>query len=313
MSARRLATLAVVLGLVPVARAAGQDPAPPDPGAGDVVVAFSAAQERQDGPAACGLLSDAFFERVATASRATVAEVRATCPEEIVPEVAEFRAGLAGRRVVATTTTATGVEVVVEREVFGLTTRARSRAVSENGVWKVDVPPGQERAGNELLYRVPSGSMDPTIPVGSYVAVDQRGLRSRGPRRGELVLVSVPEYPVDGRSCRRRPAARQACAAPRPRGGPAKVIKRVVGLPGDRLAFRRCRLYRNGRRLREPWVRPPGDGASSCDKPVPLTVAPRRYYFVSDNRFSAYDSRDFGPLPRSAVEGPARLVFASRG
>ncbi|MGH9535553.1 MAG: signal peptidase I [Terriglobales bacterium] len=83
-------------------------------------------------------------------------------------------------------------------------------------------------------------------------------------------------------------------------------IKRVIGLPGDRVQIIRGRVYINGRLLLEPYV---SSRYRSSHESFPLVVVPPRHYFVlGDHRDASNDSRDWGCLARRYIFGKA--VFA---
>jgi signal peptidase I len=79
-------------------------------------------------------------------------------------------------------------------------------------------------------------------------------------------------------------------------------IKRIVGLPGDRLSLRRGRLFRNGQPVDEPYAAP-CDHRRLCRFPRTITVPRGRYYLMGDNRGENLDSRVWGPVPRRALAG----------
>lgn len=82
-------------------------------------------------------------------------------------------------------------------------------------------------------------------------------------------------------------------------------IKRVIGLPGDRVQILDGVVYINGRRLIEPYIRHSFRG----DENFPLIIVPAHHYFVlGDHRDASNDSRDWGCLARHYIFGKA--VFA---
>lgn len=102
------------------------------------------------------------------------------------------------------------------------------------------------------------------------------------------------------------PIAREDLVVFRYPGDQSKsYIKRVVGLPGDRVQISFGRVYVNGRRLYEPYV--PDQFAD--ERSTPETIVPADSYFVlGDHRNLSSDSRDFGPVNRDFIYGKA--VFA---
>ena len=88
-------------------------------------------------------------------------------------------------------------------------------------------------------------------------------------------------------------------------------IKRVVGLPGDRIQVRQGKLLVNGEPQREPYV-----VNNPCDPQKlktcsygPVTVPPDKFFAMGDNRTNSEDSRFYGPVPEENVEGEAILRF----
>ena len=78
---------------------------------------------------------------------------------------------------------------------------------------------------------------------------------------------------------------------------PELYIKRVIGLPGDRIRIDRGVVYVNGARLNEPYVH------FRDDRSEPeITVPPDDVYVLGDNRAVSEDSRAFGPVPRARVD-----------
>ena len=185
-------------------------------------------------------------------------------------------------------------------------------------------------------FYVPSDSMLPSLLVGDHVFVNKfvygpripftsvrlPGLRE--PRRGEIVVFRLARsgpriYPAD-----RRPDL------------PTETfIKRLVGVPGDRVEVREGVLYLNGEPVPpEPTGETFADGSGrifdvydqhlqDCrhrilDAPDSrgLDMSPRvieegRYLFVGDNRDNSHDGRVFGTVGLGEIEGPAGLLYWS--
>jgi signal peptidase I len=131
-------------------------------------------------------------------------------------------------------------------------------------------------------FWIPSGSMIPTLEIGDRVLVNKFIYRFTDPSRGDIIVFeSVDNSNED-------------------------LIKRVVGLPGDRIAVRGGKLFVNGERQREPYTNKKLPDRSFYAQ----TRVPKNHVFVmGDNRGNSADSRVFGPLPEKNIEGEAFLRF----
>lgn len=83
-------------------------------------------------------------------------------------------------------------------------------------------------------------------------------------------------------------------------------IKRVIGMPGDRVRIDHGRVYVNGERLREPYV--PAKYTDERSQPE-MTIPPSDYFMMGDHRSISSDSRDFGPVARPLIYGRAAFVY----
>ena len=86
-------------------------------------------------------------------------------------------------------------------------------------------------------------------------------------------------------------------------------VKRVMGLPGDRLSIRDGHPVINGRELTdEPYITPCG-GAEECNMPQTITIPPGHYFMMGDNRGDSDDSRFWGPIPASWIVGQVFFTY----
>jgi signal peptidase I len=170
-------------------------------------------------------------------------------------------------------------------------------------------------------YVVPTGSMEGTIRIGDHMLVDRVGYANPGPvgrhilpyrevRRGDLVVF---RYPEDVRET---------------------YVKRVIGIPGDRIRLDNKQVIRNGRRLAEPYTQyitsfvdqyrdnfpqPPSayttprghDMLANHVEGGEVVVPPDALFVLGDNRDNSEDSRYWGFVPRSYVIGKPLLVYWS--
>jgi signal peptidase I len=148
------------------------------------------------------------------------------------------------------------------------------------------------KANYVQAFSIPSASMDPTIALGDFVLTDKSAYRSVGPRRGDIIVF---KYPLDERR---------------------DFIKRVIGVPGDRIEFRGRQVLVNGHVLDEPYVKPAQEASPmarclyvfGCD---PTYVPVDSYFVMGDNRDNSQDSRHWGVVRRAKVVGRAFAIYWS--
>lgn len=135
-------------------------------------------------------------------------------------------------------------------------------------------------------YKVPSGSMLPTIEPGDWIVANKLADDLTDFARGDLVIF-VPPPSVDD----------QVDA----------LVKRIVGLPGDEIQFLDGAVVRNGDVLDEPYL---AAGTITMPKGSESVVVPDGAFFVlGDNRGSSVDSRIYGPVAGENIIGRASLRF----
>jgi signal peptidase I len=164
-------------------------------------------------------------------------------------------------------------------------------------------------------YRIPSGSMMPTLKPGERILVDRFShLTGSNPAAGDITVFTPPQGAmsnvcgVSGQGpFYNGPESRASCT--RPTGAKSTTttfVKRVVGVPGDSIAVRNGHVIRNGKPVSEPY-------ASSCSGPecnlAPITVPRGDYFLMGDNRGNSDDSRYWGPVPRDWIIGEAILSY----
>jgi signal peptidase I len=159
-------------------------------------------------------------------------------------------------------------------------------------------------------YRIPSGSMLPTLEVGQRVLVNRLGNRFNDPKIGEIMVFHPPSGAEgSGDTCgdpTRR--ANQACDKPTQQKASVNFIKRVVALPGDRISIRNGHVIRNGKREKDGYINACA-GGSACNLPTPITIPPDHYFMMGDNRGESDDSRFWGPVPRKWIIGGAFATY----
>ena len=174
-------------------------------------------------------------------------------------------------------------------------------------------------------FEIPSSSMENTLLIGDHVFVNRVSFspKSRwiGPfvpyrqiQRGSIVVFLSPAEPD------------------------LYVVKRIIGVPGDRIHLRDSVVYRNGQKLDEPYVIhtgtdpynpyrdnfpsvPPSEYSNVTDEwklTMPqhiengdLVVPPNSYFAMGDNRDVSYDSRYWGFIPQENVIGRPMFIYWS--
>ena len=145
-------------------------------------------------------------------------------------------------------------------------------------------------------YRVPTGSMEPTVHVDDHVLVEKAAyglrvpltttwlLRYGGPRRGDVVIVDT--------------------------GEPVVLLKRVAAIGGDVVAVRGGRVFLNGAPAEDPNAGLEAGGGPDFG---PERVPEGAVFVLGDNRGDSRDGRFFGFVAESRVLGRARAVVARDG
>ena len=127
--------------------------------------------------------------------------------------------------------------------------------------------------------RVDGFSMRPTLEDGEFLLVDKVSYFFGDVKRGDIIVFHFPLNPDE------------------------ELIKRVIGLPGDRIVVQNNQVFVNGQLLNEPYI-----------FPAPLysgewLVLDDHLFVLGDNRNNSNDSKDWGMLPAENVVGKAVLIY----
>jgi len=162
-------------------------------------------------------------------------------------------------------------------------------------------------------YRIPSGSMEPTLDIGQRVLVNRIGMRFGEPEVGDLVVFHPPagadEQPARCGAPDEGGGTARPCATPVDAPSDQTFIKRVVAVGGDRVAIRDGHVIRNGVRQREPFITPCTASGYGCDFPQEITVPEGTFYMLGDNRGASDDSRYWGPVRKDQIIGTAFATY----
>ena len=160
------------------------------------------------------------------------------------------------------------------------------------------------RASVVEAFRIPSGSMEPTLEIGDHLLVNKLSYGIRlplvaetvfdydSPARGDIVVFTRPDDP----------------RSPDEDESDTNIIKRVVGIGGDEVEVRGTYLYVNGERQEESYARWQNGGAHDFQKGI---VPEGHIFLLGDNRDMSKDGRFWSPpyLETSRVKGRAFIVF----
>jgi len=153
-------------------------------------------------------------------------------------------------------------------------------------------------------FKIPSGSMIPTLVIGDHILVNKfiygtkipfsetMVLEFTKPEKGNIIVFKYPEDPT------------------------RDFIKRVVAVEGDVVESRNKTIYVNGKQTSEPYaqhtdnsIRPMG--IEPRDNFGPLIVPKNKFFVMGDNRDQSYDSRYWGYVDRKDIKGKALILYWS--
>ena len=159
-------------------------------------------------------------------------------------------------------------------------------------------------------FKSPTGSMEDNLLVGDHLIVNKMAF---APTMTGLERVLVPQKPIE---------RGDVIVFKYPVQPDRDFIKRVIGLPGDRLELRRKRVLINGQPIDEPYLDSDYFESASTG-PVrtndlreeygPVTVPDGQYFMMGDNRDNSEDSRYWGFMPETYVKGQALFIYFSVG
>jgi len=147
-------------------------------------------------------------------------------------------------------------------------------------------------------YKIPSGSMIPTLLIGDHILVNKfiygtkipfsnkRVLNFNEPQRGDIVVFQYPKDPS------------------------RDFIKRVIAVGEEKLEIRGENIYINNKLIDDPWGYYEGQQSAYSD-PITLTVPKDKYFVMGDNRNNSHDSRFWGFVSRNEIVGRAVVIYFS--
>ena len=166
-------------------------------------------------------------------------------------------------------------------------------------------------------YKIPSGSMLPTLALGQRVLVNRIGMDLGDPHVGEIAVFHPPEgaeQELCGPVAHTVKLGGEACDAPLPKEASVNFIKRIVAGPGDEIYISEGHVYRKAAgasrflRERDPYIRACGE-SSECNFTTPITIPADHWFMMGDNRGDSDDSRFWGPVPTGWIIGQAFATY----
>jgi signal peptidase I len=173
-------------------------------------------------------------------------------------------------------------------------------------------------------FEIPSGSMENTLLIGDHVFVNREQFAPPSSVLGRLLPYRTPHND-------------EVAVFVSPLQPGLFLVKRIIGVPGDRLRLRDGAVYRNGKKLDEPFtlhkpadqrsvyannfpsVPPEGEGVppgwamtqSQYVENGELVVPPGHFFGMGDNRDNSFDSRFFGLIPQENLIGRPMFIYWS--
>jgi signal peptidase I len=146
-------------------------------------------------------------------------------------------------------------------------------------------------------FKIPTGSMESNLLIGDHLLVNKfifglhsgflsRLLPYRNARRGDVIVFKYPNNPE------------------------VAYVKRLIGMPGDKIEMIGRTIYVNGTALKENYTQYIDPG-SVYDHYGPYNVPPDHYFAMGDNRDNSQDSRFWGFVPRDYLLGRALIIYWS--
>ena len=128
-------------------------------------------------------------------------------------------------------------------------------------------------------FQVRGSSMEPTLRDGQYLVISKLVYWVHPPERGDIIVFQPPNNPSDD------------------------YIKRIVGLPGERIEIRDGGVWVDGAPIEESYIANPGSYSGAW------SLGDEEYFVLGDNRNNSSDSHSWGLLPQENIVGKAWLCY----
>ncbi len=136
-------------------------------------------------------------------------------------------------------------------------------------------------------HKIKGDSMQPNYPDGEFLLTDKITYRFNQPQRGDVIVFKAPINEEDD------------------------YIKRIIGLPGEKISIDNGKVYINGKLLKEEYLSPTlyTSGGLFLPNGKEVVVPENHFFVMGDNRNYSSDSRAWGFVPRENIIGKAWLVY----
>ncbi|MFC1890181.1 signal peptidase I [Thermodesulfobacteriota bacterium] len=149
-------------------------------------------------------------------------------------------------------------------------------------------------------FKIPSGSMIPTLAIGDHILVSKFSYGVKIP----FTDICFLDF--------HKPEREDVIVFREPKQGKKDFIKRVMGLTGDRIEVKNKKLYINGQIYEDRHAYFAGNRfRSGIDNFGPVTVPEGHYFMMGDNRDNSSDSRVWGFVPFENIRGKALIIYIS--
>jgi signal peptidase I len=136
-------------------------------------------------------------------------------------------------------------------------------------------------------HKIKGASMEPNFPDGEYLLTDKFTYRFGEPKRGDVVVFIAPGQNVE------------------------EYIKRIIGLPGDKVSIKENKVYVNGVQLEENYLSNSlkTGGGSFLKEGQEVAIPQDNYFVLGDNRPFSSDSRSWGTITKQEITGKAWIIY----
>jgi len=136
-------------------------------------------------------------------------------------------------------------------------------------------------------HKIKGSSMDPNFKDAEYLLTDKVTYRFNEPKRGDVIVFKAPG--LEGE----------------------EYIKRIIGLPGEKISISQNKIYINGKILNEDYIGPDKFTSPNAflEEGKTIKIPEDNYFVMGDNRPHSSDSRSWGFVPKNDISGRAWFVY----